>query len=341
MASAYQAAISAQRRPGLVHRDGGLDRSELVRLGTLAASSHNTQPWRFRLGARTIAIAPDLSRRCPVVDPDDSHLFKSLGCAAENIVQGAPAQAHRAHPTFDPATGRIEIALEPSAAAREGPLFAAIPTRQCTRLPYDGRAIPPAARAALEAAGSGTLVQTILIEDEARRRAIADLIRAGNEMQLGDPAFRKELAAWLRFNDSAALRTGDGLASRAAGHPPIPDWLARLIIGFVLSPRSQARRDALMLASTAMLAAIVAAENTPRAWVEAGRACQRLALQAAALDLRTAFVNQPIEVPSLRGELHRLLGLGDGQAMLLLRVGSGPLAPYSLRRPVATVIEAN
>lgn len=341
MASAYQAAVAAQRRPGLVRRDGGLDLQELVRLGTLAASSHNTQPWRFRLGARVIAIAPDLSRRCPVVDPDDSHLFKSLGCAAENIVQAAPAQAHLAHPSFDPATGHIEIALEPSAAAREGPLCAAIHVRQCTRLPYDGRTIPPEARAALQAAGSGALVHTMLIEDEARRRAIAELVRAGNAMQLGDPAFRKELAAWLRFNDRAALRTGDGLTSRAAGHPPIPDWLARMIIGFVLSPRSQARRDALMLASTPMLAAIVAAEDTPRAWVEAGRACQRLALQASALALRTAFVNQPIEVPALRGELHRLLGPGDGRAMLLLRLGAGPLAPYSLRRPVSAVIEAS
>lgn len=339
MASAYEAAIAAQRRPGLVRRDGGLDLRELVRLGTLAASSHNTQPWRFRLGARSVTIAPDLSRRCPVVDPDDSHLFKSLGCAAENIVHGAPAQAHIARPSFDPASGRIDIALEPSAAAREGPLCAAIPVRQCTRLPYDGRAIPPEARAALQAAGSGALVHTMLIEDEARRRAIAELVRAGNEMQLGDPAFRKELAAWLRFNDKAALRTGDGLASRAAGHPPIPDWLARLIIGFVLSPTAQARRDALLLAGTPMLAAIVVAENTPRAWVEAGRVCQRLALQAAALDLRTAFVNQPIEVPALRGELHRLLGLGGGHAMLLLRIGAGPLAPYSLRRPLAAVID--
>jgi hypothetical protein len=27
-------------------------------------------------------ILPDLSRRCPAVDPDDHHLFVSLGCAA-------------------------------------------------------------------------------------------------------------------------------------------------------------------------------------------------------------------------------------------------------------------
>ncbi|MCY7390333.1 MAG: Tat pathway signal protein, partial [Leptolyngbyaceae cyanobacterium CAN_BIN12] len=43
---------------------------ELVRYATLAPSSHNTQCWKFRLDDRSISILPDLSRRCPVVDPD-------------------------------------------------------------------------------------------------------------------------------------------------------------------------------------------------------------------------------------------------------------------------------
>jgi len=63
----------------------------LVHAATLAASSHNTQPWSFRIYADAITISPDFSRRCPVVDPDDSHLFKSLGCAAENLAAAAPA----------------------------------------------------------------------------------------------------------------------------------------------------------------------------------------------------------------------------------------------------------
>ena len=52
---------------------------ELVRCATLAPSSHNTQCWKFRLGERRIAILPDVSRRCPAVDPDEHHLYVSLG----------------------------------------------------------------------------------------------------------------------------------------------------------------------------------------------------------------------------------------------------------------------
>jgi hypothetical protein len=91
----YDQAASDMRRP-MAQSDGNLDARELIRYATLAASSHNTQPWKFRIQEDQVTILPDFSRRCPVVDPDDSHLFKSLGCAAENLVHAAAAQGFSA-----------------------------------------------------------------------------------------------------------------------------------------------------------------------------------------------------------------------------------------------------
>lgn len=74
------------------HRSvSGGDPVDLVRYAVLAASSHNTQPWEFRLEGNEISILPDLSRRCPAVDPDDHHLFASIGCAVENLLLAAQA----------------------------------------------------------------------------------------------------------------------------------------------------------------------------------------------------------------------------------------------------------
>jgi hypothetical protein len=79
----YDQVASMLRQPG---RIGDRDDLELVRLASLAASSHNTQPWRFRIGERSISIQPDRTRQCPAVDPEGAHLYRSLGCAAENLV---------------------------------------------------------------------------------------------------------------------------------------------------------------------------------------------------------------------------------------------------------------
>lgn len=285
-----------------------------------------------------MTLCPDFSRRCAVVDPDDAHLFKSLGCAAENIVHAAAAQGHATEVSFDAEDRVVRFAFEPSRAMHATPLFHAIPHRQCSKRPYTAQPLPPAVMADLEKAGNGDGVRTLMIEDRAVRDAIVDYVREGDIAQLSDPAFRKELIAWLRFNDAAALRTGDGLAGRVTGQPAIPDWLARMVIPLVLTGKGQAQLDVTNIRSAPMIAVFVATQQTPAAWLEVGRVYERFALQATALDVRTAFINQPIEVRHLRPRLNSLLGLDGETALLMVRVGYGPQAPFSLRRSVDDVI---
>ena len=76
----------------------------------------------------------------------------------------------------------------------------------------------------------------------------------------------------------------------------------------------------------------------PAHWVAAGRACQRFALQATALGLKYAFINQPVEVASLRPQFAAWLGLGERRPDLVVRFGAGPELPRSLRRPINQVV---
>ncbi len=136
----------------------------LVRYATLAANSHNTQPWRFSMSDRAILVLPDLTRRLSSVDPDNHHLFASLGCATENLVQAAEAFGLRANAGFDAAAGGIRLDLEPAPQARSQ-LFEAIPQRQSTRSVFDGRAVPAKHLRLLEAAGFDDRVELLLFTD--------------------------------------------------------------------------------------------------------------------------------------------------------------------------------
>jgi transcriptional regulator with XRE-family HTH domain len=82
---------------------------ELVHCATLAPSSHNTQCWKFAVEDKAITIRPDPARRCPAVDPDDHHLFVTLGCAAENLVQAAQAHELVAAPSFDANNNLVRV----------------------------------------------------------------------------------------------------------------------------------------------------------------------------------------------------------------------------------------
>ncbi len=109
---AYDCAAEAIRRAMAETTDQALARRELVRLATLAASSHNTQPWRFRLARNEVTVLPDFARRCPVVDPDDAPLFKSLGCAVENLIHAASAEGFCGDLSIDEASGAIAVRQE-------------------------------------------------------------------------------------------------------------------------------------------------------------------------------------------------------------------------------------
>jgi nitroreductase len=327
----YAQAVASTWAP--LRSDGGS--AELVRYATLAANSHNTQPWKFSLGERQIRISPDLTRRCPSVDPDDHHLFASLGCAVENLVHAAAAAGLRAAPTF--AGDAIAVDLEPAPPLRSQ-LLDAIPHRQSTRGPYDGKPAPNESLRLLEEAGTGQGVSVLVVTDRAGITRIADYVAEGNSAQMRDKAFMDELMGWMRFSEAQALASMDGLFARSSGNPALPPWLARLLLPFVFTERGENDRYRTHIQSSAGVAVFVSQRDDKTHWVEAGRACQRFALQATALGLRTAFINQPVEVPSLRRQFQSYLGLGGARADIVLRFGAGPELPKSLRRPVAQVM---
>ena len=124
-----EVAIQTWRLGGLEGFDSAALARELVRYATLAPSSHNTQCWKFALEDKVITILPDLSRRCPAVDPDDHHVFVSLGCATENLIQAALAHGLKAEASFDASRDSVRVTLAPT-PAQSSPLFKAITSRQ-------------------------------------------------------------------------------------------------------------------------------------------------------------------------------------------------------------------
>jgi nitroreductase len=326
----YEDAVRSTWAP--LQIDGGP--RELVRYATLAANSHNTQPWTFKISDGNIAIAPDFGRKCPAVDPDDHHLFVSLGCATENLIQAAAATGLKAEPFLE--ADKITIILERSRTERSA-LFEAIPVRQSTRTIYDGKPAANEALRLLEQAGTGDGVSVIILTDRAKIGQIADYVTRGNSAQMQDKAFMDELIVWMRFSETEAIATMDGLFSRASGNPTVPGWLARILLQWVFTAKSENEKYSVQIQSSAGVAVFFSERNDRSHWIEAGRACQRFALQATALGMKCAFINQPVEVPGLRGQFATYLGIGDRRPDLVIRFGHGPELPKSLRRPVGQV----
>jgi hypothetical protein len=324
---------------GVTNLSGATLGRELVRCATLAPSSHNTQCWKFALAAnaRSISILPDLARRCPAVDPDDHHLFVSLGCAAENLIQAALAHGLKGEAQFDPASDAVRVTLEPT-QAQTTPLFTAIPLRQCTRGDYDGKALSGDDLALLQRAGSSENVRLLLLTDRPVLEQTLDYVMQGNTAQLADAAFVEELKDWIRFNGADAVRLRDGLYSASSGNPNIPSWIGNIAFRWLLTAKGENDKYARQVRSSAGIAVFVGQTADKAHWVEVGRCYERFALQATALGIRNAFLNQPVEVAALRPPFAAALGLNGQRPDLVVRFGRGPAMPRSLRRPVEAVL---
>ena len=155
---------------------------------------------------------------------------------------------------------------------------------------------------------------------------------------MNDPAFMVELKQWIRFSGDEAVRAGDGLYAASSGNPSLPSWLGSLLFGLFFTPKNENDKYAKHVRSSAGIAVFVSDAPGPAQWVEVGRCYERFALQSAALGIRNAMLNQPVEVATLRPQFAAFLGIGTRRPDLVVRFGRGPKLPSSLRRPVEAVL---
>ncbi|MCB9600967.1 MAG: nitroreductase family protein [Sandaracinus sp.] len=333
MASIRSLAASLRLPP-----DATADRvEELVRFATLAANSHNTQPWRFVSLEGALRIEADRSRGCPVVDPDHHHVFVSVGAAAHAAWVAAPALGFE--PTWALEDEAVVLALR-EVEVREAPRLHALRERMSARVPFDASPIDEATRARLAAAAAIEDVALRWIE-AAELSAVTESLAEATRAQARDAAFLQELREWIRFSPVSALRTRDGLASEATGNPSAPEWIGRRVFRFAAGPGPLEKALRAQMAGTSAALVLCGPEDSPRGWMTVGRALQALLLEAEAAGLASAFVNQAIEVPSLRPAFERRFGVEGRRGDVVLRLGKKPRGmtlAHSLRRPVSEVL---
>jgi nitroreductase len=306
----------------------------LLGKAVLAPSSHNTQPWFFLLGEPHVDLLADRTRALPVNDPDGRELTISCGCALANLLVAAAARGLRVEnrPFPDPGEpdwlARVSISRDGARPVPEGDLARFIDERRTCRTRFESRALEPGVIAALVEAASaeGAWLRPLLTDDQ-RERAIA-LVVEGDAVQWANPDWRRELAAWMHTRGE-----GDGLTVSPLTAPVTQMIVRNIDMGGGVGSKNRE------LAENSPLLVVLGTEgDTPRDWLLAGQALERVLLVACGEGLRAAYLNQPIQVASLRLQMQELAGGGFPQICLRFGYAPNPLSPAP-RRPLEDVVE--
>lgn len=315
---------------------GGADRRvAMIASAARAPSSHNTQPWSFRLDGEGVALHADGERRLPVNDPADRELTISCGCALMNL-RVAAAAADRGYRVDRLPEGERSSSLahmiwqERAPDAEEASLAAAIERRRTVRERFAPSAVPRDAVEALEAMAACEGARLQIVGPGQVRRDVAGLVAEGDGLQWRDADWRRELAAWIR-----PRREGDGLAVPG----PIAPFARTMVRTFDMG-RRVGRHDGQLAEEAPCLLVLCTAGDQRLDWLRAGEALERVLLAACRLGLQASYLNQPIQVGILRPRLQAVLGIRD-YPQILMRLGYPKRAlPATPRRPVDSVIEA-
>lgn len=311
-----------------------------VESATAAPSSHNTQPWKFRILQDRIELYADRSRRLPIVDPMDRALTISCGAALDHLClamhcDGLSTMVRVLPDPVNPdLLARVIVRGPHVPSDNERMMYEAIPRRRTNRSPFEQEPIDPQVKRDWLHDAAEHQCWLEMNEAKAEQHEIANLIDYGDRMQASNKAFRHELAQWVHSNNSP--RT-DGMPGHSHGFGDLASRFGRIMIRTFDWGNGQAAKDRQLAEGSPMLAVMGTNEDTPQAWLACGQALSKMLLRGTAHGLDASFLNQPIEVASLRFQLAELIN-DDGFPQILLRWGKGKPVNPTPRRPVKDVL---
>lgn len=315
---------------------------QAVAAAVMAPSSHNTQPWRFRIHADTLDLFADADRTLRVIDPARRQQVVSCGCALYNA-----RVAVRAMGFTDEVTVMLVDGEEPTHLATlhvhgahvptedDRARMAAIPERHTNRREFLARPVASehVDRMIADAEAEGVRLVRLLPQ---QKLALAYLVDQADRLQLGDSAFRDELVRWLAPVGSSR-RDGIPFVEKEYGSA-MPFARLRALRSPDLAGRFAELEESRAIAAPAMLV-FTTDGDTPQDWLACGQAVEAVLLRATSLGLSASFMNQVLELPELRARVHDIApGLGYPQMVLRVGVAAHPVRHPAPRRSVDDVL---
>jgi hypothetical protein len=339
----------------------------LIRAAILAASPHNTQPWRFRVTDSFIELHIDPKRNVGALDPFLREEHIGIGCALENLMLAARANGYAATTTLMPGTlssilsqsqselvARVDLA---PGTREESELYNAIPRRHTNRSPYERqRPIPKDIVDRLSRLPSGDEnVRIFLFTGEAEHQRIVKISSAANIELYSDPYVAAASEQWVRLQWKEVQRSRDGLTIDAFGLAPIAAAAAKTmptqLLNRIASKSSKTGYADRMLTAP-LIGFIAVRDRYDRAQcLRAGRIWQRAHLLVTTRGIAGRPCNEAVEMvdhermqgraPKCLFQLAEITGDPTWQPTFVFLMGyPTETAHASPRRPVQELLNA-
>ena len=272
----------------------------------LAPSTHNSQPWLFKIENNSCKIYYDQNLLLPEADPKRRDLYISLGGMIENLVISA---------NYFGIFKEIKYVLDNNLIAEVffqengdknlniGYLLDAMPRRVNARGLFEQKSLPENIQTEIMVLNKNEKIKINFVVDKEKIKKLASLTAEGLKIAYKKSSFRKEMFRWIHNSLSGKK---EGMPGYSLKMPFVLSFIIPTLVRFFdLSPLL-AKLNYKSMTSVPLICIFSSEESSPLIWLEVGRLAERLMLQLNSQEIRTSIFVASIEMGDLYKRVQEL-----------------------------------
>lgn len=271
---------------------------KLLSYAIRAPSTHNSQPWLFKIKNDSIQVYADPSRYTITEgDPLKRYFYISLGACVENLIIVAQHFGYYDRVEFFDNQRNDNLIAEifvkegvPNESHKN--LCNAILTRINVRGVFDPKPIQDDAFAALQGITAPPGIHMEIVHSDERIQELAKLTAEGLRIAYRKPAFRKEMSHWIHSNLS---RKKDGLIGYSLRMSLIPSLILPTLIQFIDIGSKLGSLNYASVASAKAIMLLSSEKQNYSSWRAMGQYFEHLALTLETQGIHTSIFVAGVE----------------------------------------------
>lgn len=278
--------------------------------GILAPSTHNSQPWLFKIADDSCRIYYDNNRRLPEADPIGRDLYISMGCMIENLVIAASCFGIFKDLKVVLNNNLVaEIYFQDSGPGDKdlGYLVDTMPKRINARGLFESKPVSENIETEIMSLKKDDRIKTNFIIDKEKVNKLAKITAEGLRLAYRKLSFRKEMSEWMH-NSLSGNKTG--LLGYSLRMPFILSFIIPTLVRFFDISPLLAKLNYKSMSSAPFICILSSADSNPSIWLEVGRLAERYMLQLNSRGIRTSIFVASIEIGDLYKKVQEVVEIG-------------------------------
>jgi len=276
----------------------------LLKYAILAPSTHNMQPWLFKVMKSSCVISYDPKLTLPQADAKGRDLYISLGCCIENLVIAAQYYNVFDSVNLFPKTGKYSVAevkfknlgKRTSENKKMKRLFSTITERVNSRGLFLKKTIKRSVVAQLLKLNTFSGLKLSLLEDGDQIIEMSKLTADGLRYAYKNPKFRKEMSGWVNSNLSSR---NEGIPGYSLRMPFLLSLVFPTLVRNFNVGKQVGKINFVSMSSSSLVVVISANNDIKETWVNTGRLAERMMLFLQSNNVKTSIFVASVEMGDL------------------------------------------